>query len=105
MQPMKMLGLSILGCHQALARLDDFLDRELSPAETRQVRFHLHICGKCARKFAWQRGYLSALRGRLEHLAPPSEVSAFKARLDLFIASEAARQREEEPDNEGEPGI
>lgn len=91
MQQMKLLGLTILGCHEALTRLDDFLDRELSPAETRQVRFHLRLCSKCARKFAWQRDYLLTIQQRLEHLAPSSDLTALQARLDVALASEAAR--------------
>jgi len=100
MQQMKLLGLTILGCHEALARLDDFLDRELSPAEMRQVRFHLRLCGKCARKFAWQREYLLALRQCLEHLAPSGDVAALKARLDVALQSEAARQGAGAAENE-----
>ena len=102
MRQMKLLGLSILGCHEALMRLDDFLDRELSPTETRQVRFHLRLCGKCARKFAWQREYLGAIQQRLEHLAPSGDVAALKARLDVLIANEAARQDVDAAENNGE---
>jgi len=105
MQQMKLLGLTILGCHEALARLDDFLDRELSPAEMRQVQFHLRLCGQCARKFAWQREFLAALCGRIEHLAPSTDVTAFKTRLDALIANEATRHQSEAPDNESEASV
>jgi len=105
MRQMKLPGLTILGCHQALARLDNFLDRELSPAEMRQVRFHLHICGKCARKFAWHREFLAALRGCIEQLAPSSDVAALKVRLDVALQSEAARQDAQTPDYEGEAAM
>ena len=41
--------LSMLNCKETLAHLDDYLDRELSPQEIKQVEWHLRICHHCSK--------------------------------------------------------
>jgi hypothetical protein len=66
-----LLGLDIYGCREALERLDDYLDRELSHEEQRKVGQHLKICHECARKFAFEHDLVNGLREKTQHVALP----------------------------------
>lgn len=63
-----------LNCEQVFKRLDDYLDRELSPAETEMVREHLEICAWCAGAYDFQENVLSQLRERLQHVPAPTHL-------------------------------
>lgn len=65
---------SWLFCHEALARLDDFLDRELAPDEVRLVETHLKICAHCTHKFNFERGFRRGLREKIAHLQAPADL-------------------------------
>jgi anti-sigma factor (TIGR02949 family) len=58
-----------LTCEEVFARLDDYLDRELSPAETRQVEEHLETCAACAGEYRFEAGVLRGIRAKLPRLA------------------------------------
>ncbi len=49
-------------CRETVRRLWDYLDHELSDAETRAVDAHLAECEKCPKHFAFERAFLAALR-------------------------------------------
>lgn len=69
-------------CEEAFRRLDDFLDRRLSPAETKLVEEHLQICDACTREFAYEASVLSGIKQKLRHLsAPPDLLSRILAQL------------------------
>lgn len=51
-----------ISCEDALARLWEFLDRELPPEEEAAVRKHLEICGLCYPKYDFQRAYFQYTR-------------------------------------------
>lgn len=76
----RLLGLDIYGCREALARLDDFVDRELSTDEQRKVAQHLKICRECARKFAFEEEFVATLREKAQQIAPP-DLDALQARI------------------------
>lgn len=63
--------LGFYDCHDTLERLDDYLDRELSPAESRQVAIHLAICLQCAQHYRFDRGFLADMRAKLERVETP----------------------------------
>ena len=63
-----------LSCKKALARLDDYLDRELSPREQRQVAAHLKICAKCARHFRFERAFIEDVRAKAAQVQAPPEL-------------------------------
>ena len=66
--------LGFYDCHDALERLDDYLDGELTPAENRQVAIHLAICLKCAQHYRFERGFIENVRAKLESVEMPPEL-------------------------------
>jgi anti-sigma factor (TIGR02949 family) len=63
-------------CEEAFRRLDDFLDRRLSPEEMRIIEEHLEICTWCAREFNFETSVLQGVKRKLRQLpAPPDLVS------------------------------
>jgi anti-sigma factor (TIGR02949 family) len=63
-------------CEEAFRRLDDFLDRRLSPEETRLVEEHLQICAACTREFNFESSVLEGVKRKLRHVeAPPDLLS------------------------------
>ena len=61
-------------CEEAFRRLDDFLDRRLSPEETRLVEEHLQICAACTREFNFEASVIKGVRRKLRHLEAPSDL-------------------------------
>ena len=69
-------------CEEAFRRLDDFLDRRLTPEETRLVEEHLQICAACTREFAFEASVLNTVRRKLRQLeAPPDLLSRVLSQL------------------------
>jgi anti-sigma factor (TIGR02949 family) len=63
-------------CEEAFRRLDDFLDRRLSPEETRMVEEHLHICAACTREFSFESSVLEGVKRKLRHVEAPTDLLA-----------------------------
>jgi Putative zinc-finger len=55
-------------CEETIRRLDDYLDRELTPHELQLVNEHLEVCAMCASEYAFE---ARALR------ATPRQVAAY----------------------------
>lgn len=71
-----------LNCKETFRKLDDFVDRELSPAEQAAVAEHLEECAKCAQVFAGEQEMLEALKEKLRRIAaPPGLMDRITARL------------------------
>ena len=69
-------------CEEAFRRLDDFLDRRLSPEETRLVEEHLQICAACTREFTFESSVLQGVKEKLRHVeAPPDLLSRILGQL------------------------
>ena len=69
-------------CEEAFRRLDDYLDRRLTPEETRLVEEHLQICVACTREFSFEASVLVGVRQKLRHLeAPPDLLGRVLSRL------------------------
>ena len=82
--------LGFLFCKEALARLDDYVDRELSPREMAQVATHLKLCAKCARLYRFERGFIEDLRAKVGDVQAPPETME-RVRSALRAAQEGAR--------------
>ncbi|MBL8978391.1 MAG: zf-HC2 domain-containing protein [Gemmatimonadetes bacterium] len=65
-----------LTCEEVFARLDDFLDRELSEEETRRVEEHLAACAACASEHRFETGVLDGVRAKLTRIAVPTSLRA-----------------------------
>jgi anti-sigma factor (TIGR02949 family) len=61
-------------CEEAFRRLDDFLDRRLTPEETRLVEEHLQTCAACTREFTFEASVLAGVRRKLRHLEAPADL-------------------------------
>jgi anti-sigma factor (TIGR02949 family) len=48
----------LITCHQALARLWEYIDGELPPASQDDVRRHLERCNECFPDYDFRRAYL-----------------------------------------------
>ena len=63
-----------LTCQEVFQRLDDYLDRELSPAEMALVRGHLETCAICAAEYDFEARVLDQLRATLRRIDVPAAV-------------------------------
>ena len=71
-----------LSCEESLRRLDDYVDRNLSPEEQRLVQIHLRECLRCAREFSFEASLIEGLRIRLQRLSlPPRLLHSIRLRL------------------------
>ena len=78
------LGVS---CSEMVRRLDDYVDRALSPAELESVEAHLHECVTCARKFRFEISLMDGLRDRLHRITAPEDLlGRIRERLALDLA-------------------
>jgi anti-sigma factor RsiW len=55
-------------CADALRRLDDYLDRQLSAKERRLVEEHLAICTACTSKYRFETTFVSEVRRKLTRI-------------------------------------
>jgi len=63
-------------CEQAFSRIDDFLDRALSPEEMQQVQAHLDICAACTREFRFEASVIDGVRDKLRRVNIPPDLLA-----------------------------
>lgn len=66
--------LGFLFCKEALERLDDYLDHELSPQDQQRVTTHLKICAHCAQMYHFERGLIEDIRTKAVQVQTPSEL-------------------------------
>lgn len=63
-----------LNCRQCVDRLADFVDRELSADEVRQVEAHLEACATCAREFRFESAMVASLKTTLRRVQAPASL-------------------------------
>jgi anti-sigma factor (TIGR02949 family) len=63
-------------CLETVRRLDDYLDRELSDVETREVERHLELCDRCLQRFRFEAAVLDELRTKLRRVPVPETLEA-----------------------------
>lgn len=61
-------------CDDVFARIDDYLDRALSEAETEAVRRHLEQCAACAAEYSFESRVLDDLREKLRRVRAPERL-------------------------------
>ena len=85
-----MTGASPLTCLEMVARLDDYIDRNLAPEELGRVEAHLTGCLECADEFRFEASLLEGIRERARRIAlPPSLL----ARIHASLARERGDRR------------
>lgn len=77
-------------CEDVFQRLDDYLDRALTPEEVRMVQEHLEICGVCAGEYRFEGTLLAGLRDKLARIDLPEGLAA---RLHARIREAALNNR------------
>ena len=76
-------------CEEMLRRLDDYLDRELSPEEITRVEEHLLDCEACIREFGFEASVLRAVRSKLRDVEVPQTLMD---RVAMSLASARANK-------------
>jgi anti-sigma factor RsiW len=62
-------------CEQVFARLDDYIDRELSAEEMRLVHEHLETCAVCAAEHRFEFTIIANVRERLQRIELPATLA------------------------------
>jgi anti-sigma factor (TIGR02949 family) len=62
-------------CLETVERLADYLDRELSAAESAEVERHLSTCERCLMRFRFEASVLDDLRAKLRRVAVPDSLA------------------------------
>jgi anti-sigma factor (TIGR02949 family) len=63
-----------MNCDEVFARLHDYLDRELTPAEIEDVKAHLGLCSECAEEFFFEESVLRYVKRCVEATPVPAEL-------------------------------
>ena len=71
-----MSNLDIFTCEETFNRLNDYLDRELSPEEITKVEAHLKTCLMCAEEYTFEASVLNEVRNKMQRVAVPSNLLA-----------------------------
>lgn len=58
-------------CQETFARLEDYLDRELSADDISCIEEHLAVCEVCTREYKFEYGVLCALKEKLRCVKAP----------------------------------
>ena len=79
------LAADYYSCEEAVKRLNDYLDHQLSAAEKVVVMKHLEICRPCLKRFSFEQTLVISLRQKVQHLCAPS---ALRAKLHGLLHEE-----------------
>jgi anti-sigma factor (TIGR02949 family) len=63
-----------IDCHEAVQRLYEFLDGELTPDLEAAIRHHLRLCAGCFGLYDFERAYLRFLEARTRAVGAPAPV-------------------------------
>lgn len=77
-----------LDCREAIERLYEFLDQELTPEVRAAVEHHLRMCAGCFRHFEFERAFLQFLEARARGRGAGPDVKRRILR-ELFGAEDA----------------
>jgi anti-sigma factor RsiW len=66
-------------CEEMVRRLDDYVDRELSPREMQLAKEHIETCAACAQELVFAEATLRTLKDKLRRIAVPHDLMAHVA--------------------------
>jgi anti-sigma factor (TIGR02949 family) len=75
-------------CEDMFRKLDDYLDRALTPEEMEKVRRHLELCATCASEYRFEESLLSELRKKVRRISDSPAPADLMARISSLIAKE-----------------
>jgi anti-sigma factor (TIGR02949 family) len=82
-------------CEDILRRLDDYLDRQLSPLEMERAREHIETCAACAREYGFSASTLSTIKTKLRRIdVAPDLIDRISLVLAAAHAEEEGKNRE-----------
>lgn len=67
-------GIDYYSCEEALNRLNEYLDQELTEPERAVVLKHLEICKPCFSRFSFEQTLVISLRQKIVALAAPESI-------------------------------
>jgi anti-sigma factor (TIGR02949 family) len=79
-------------CEETIRRLDDYLDRELTPHEIQLVQEHLAVCATCASEYAFEASLIERIRNKLQRIEAPADLLAKVSRALDQARREASSQ-------------
>lgn len=86
-----MSAIDRFSCEDVFRRLDDFVDRELTPREMELAREHIEVCAECAQEYDFSALTLTTIKTKLRRI----EVApALAERIAIALAE--ARDRDEQ---------
>ncbi|MDQ2801112.1 MAG: zf-HC2 domain-containing protein [Armatimonadota bacterium] len=65
------IGWDFYSCEEAVKRLNEYLDHQLTDADRIVVLKHLEICRPCLRRFTFEQTLVISLRQKVSHLCVP----------------------------------
>ncbi len=71
-------------CEDVFRKLDDYLDRELTPDDLRRVEEHLATCARCASEHRFEETFLADVRRKVSRIEAPPDLMA---RISAHLAS------------------
>jgi mycothiol system anti-sigma-R factor len=74
-----------MNCEETFRRLQDYLDRELSPTELEEVQAHLNHCGPCEEEYRFEQSVLRHVRRCMGEEPCPDDLLA---RVQLVLDRE-----------------
>ncbi|GBD32232.1 MAG: hypothetical protein KatS3mg081_2031 [Gemmatimonadales bacterium] len=78
-----------MNCHEAAARVYEYLDRELTPEVALEIERHLEACPACYDHFEFQRAFLELLARRGAAIRAPEEL---RRRVEELLHKDQARR-------------
>ena len=67
-------GADFYSCEEAVKRLNEYLDHEMTPEERGVVLRHLEICRSCLTRFSFEQHLVVTLRQKVSLLCLPAPV-------------------------------
>ncbi|MFM9874342.1 MAG: zf-HC2 domain-containing protein [Fimbriimonadaceae bacterium] len=71
-----------MDCSAAVAKMGEFLDRELSSEEQAMVQRHLDECGGCKNAFRWEGSLLKVVKECAQAQAPEGLMGRLMSQLE-----------------------
>ena len=65
------VGIDIYSCEEAIKRLNEYLDHQLTDEERVVVMRHLEICKPCFSRFTFEQNLIVSVRAKLTKLCAP----------------------------------